>query len=218
MDFCENCYKKKSLCICEGLEIFENKFFVLILQHPQEPDKELGSARIANLSLKNSKLKVGLSWSNLKKLIGEDANPAEWAVLYLGTKVNYQPVKTDSPKDEIIILNKNGNKHDNNDEILSNLKGIIVLDGTWAQAKAMWWRNAWLLKVRRAVIFPSQKSLYGNLRKEPRRECVSTIEAIAVSLNALGEAAEIKQGLVGAFQKLIIKYKEELDRKKNANK
>jgi hypothetical protein len=206
------------LCICDQVESFENKFFVLILQHPQEPDKELGSARIANLSLKNSKLKVGLSWSNLKKLIGEDANPAEWAVLYLGTKVNYQPVKTDSPKDEIIILNKNGNKHDNNDEILENLKGIIVLDGTWAQAKAMWWRNAWLLKVRRAVIFPSQKSLYGNLRKEPRRECVSTIEAIAVSLNALGEEPEIKQGLIGAFQKLIIKYKEELDRKKHANK
>jgi DTW domain-containing protein YfiP len=70
------------------------------------------------------------------------------------------------------------------------LEGLIVLDGTWSQAKTLWWRNPWLLKLARVSLVPREPSMYGKLRKEPRREWVSTLEAVADVLPALGAEAD----------------------------
>src|SRR5262249_30903931 len=87
------------------------------------------------------------------------------------------------------------------------LKGIIVLDGSWSQAKALWWRNPWLLKLRRIALNPARPSLYRELRREPRRECLSTIEAIAETLDALGESPQVGQKLRGYFSELLTRYR-----------
>jgi DTW domain-containing protein YfiP len=81
-----------------------------------------------------------------------------------------------------------------------------VLDGTWAQAKTMWWRNPWLLKLKRLVLNPSRRSLYGRLRKEPRRECLSTIESVAEALQTLGEDPIVSDALRNHFAELLRKY------------
>jgi len=86
------------------------------------------------------------------------------------------------------------------------LEGIVVLDGTWAQAKTMWWRNAWLLKLKRLKLTPRRPSLYGRLRKEPRRECLSTIESIAEALEALGEDPGTCQALRDHFARLLRRF------------
>jgi hypothetical protein len=83
------------------------------------------------------------------------------------------------------------------------LDGIIVLDGTWSQAKTLWWRNAWLLRLPRIVLVPREPSMYGRLRKEPRREYVSTLEAIADVLPALGEPAQLRDNLRRALRTLL---------------
>src|SRR5271168_2186565 len=82
---CPKCHKEKVLCICDMIAPLKTKLHVLLLQHPQEPDKELGSARLAHLSLPNSTLEIGLSWANLKSALGREAQPSRWAVLYLGS-------------------------------------------------------------------------------------------------------------------------------------
>jgi type I site-specific restriction-modification system R (restriction) subunit len=46
----------------------------------------------------------------------------------------------------------------------------VLLDGTWSQAKALWWRNAWMLKCQRVILGPKRPSAYGKLRKEPRQD------------------------------------------------
>lgn len=91
------------------------------------------------------------------------------------------------------------------EEIISELKGIVILDGTWKQAKTMWWRNAWLLKLRRIVLIPERPSLYGRMRREPRRECLSTIESIGVALEQLGEGPEVREAL---FDRLSVMLKD----------
>ncbi len=199
---------------------FKNKHTVLFFQHPQEPDKELGTARIAHLALENSILKIGLSVSNLKKAIGrETAVPTKWGVLYLGSgiktadggeapvmKPGLYPVK----KDGTLVPAREAH------EILTGLEGIILLDGTWSQAKTLWWRNSWLLKCRRLILVPRSKSLYGVLRKEPRSECLSTIETTAEALEALGEDPEIGNSLRARFTELLKRYRatKTVDRRK----
>src|SRR5262245_31776227 len=86
---CRNCEKPEPLCVCDLIRPLATRHHVLILQHPQEPDKELGSAKIAHLSLPNSTLKIGLSWPSLKAVLGphssKEVQPGKWAVLYLGS-------------------------------------------------------------------------------------------------------------------------------------
>ena len=69
-----------------------------------------------------------------------------------------------------------------------------------------WW-NAWLLKTQRIYIVPKNKSLYGNLRKEPRPECVSTLEAAAETLGFLGIDPKIEEHLKSEFKSKLNQVK-----------
>jgi len=197
---CPKCLKEDLLCICAGIAPLPTRRHVLILQHPQEPDKELGSARITHLALRNSTMKIGLSWPNLSKALGRDAVHGNWGALYLGGQ-SEKPKPEQTKPDRLTILGKAGKVLRPSE---AELEGIVVLDGTWAQAKTMWWRNAWLLKLKRLVLHPSRPSLYGKLRKEPRRESLSTIESVAEALEALGEEPRVPETLRAHFQELLL--------------
>jgi DTW domain-containing protein len=209
---CSECGKRESLCVCSILIPQKPRHGVLFFQHPQEPDKDLGSARLAHLALENSVLKIGLSVSNLKKALGrEEALPTKWGVLYLGSGVK----ESDGPgssfmKPGLYPVKKDGSLLPEKEaaEVLRGLEGIILLDGTWSQAKTLWWRNSWLLKCRRLVLVPRARSLYGELRKEPRKECLSTIETTAEALDALGEDPAIGNHLRELFKNLLARYRE----------
>jgi hypothetical protein len=188
---CPRCLKIQALCVCEGIQAQSSMLRVLILQHPQEMDKALGTARLAHLALSSSKIQVGLSWPNLQAALQEPTHTSEWAVLYLGNN------KT-SPGERLLQWIPKSGK-----QAPPQVSGIVLLDGTWSQAKTLWWRNPWLLKLHRMVLNPPHPSLYQNLRKQPRKHCLSTIESIAYSLTALGECAEVPTYLLKIFQKLL---------------
>ena len=198
---CPKCGKSAKLCVCTDAEPFDNRCFVLILQHPQEQDKELGTAGIIRSMLKNCRLEVALSRPGLGAVLGRKADPKRWGVLYLGAQ-NETPVAPG-----LYAFDRKGMLSPDTDDILKSLEGIILLDGSWSQAKALWWRNPWLLKTRRLVLVPEKRSLYGRLRKEPRRESVSTLEACAACLNFLGEDPAVAGGLTAAFAAMLEKYK-----------
>lgn len=184
-----------------GMEIpvepFANSIRVVVLQHPQEPDKELGSASLLVRALSDAELKVGLSWRSLSAAVGEQALPSEWAVLYLGAK------NKELPEEVNFVSQKN-----NPMPMPPGLKGLLVLDGTWSQAKALWWRNPWLLKVKRIVLRPKAPSRYGRLRKEPRSEALSTIESCALALEAMNpKGTELRAHLENAFQRMLDEFR-----------
>ena len=201
---CPQCRKPLALCVCEGIGRIDNKVSLLILQHPQEQDRELGTARITALHFKNALLKVGLSWPSLTKILGRTTDPQRWAILYLGS-VKAAAV---APDRDIVVVSRNGNAVDHQEQALRGIEGIILLDGTWSQAKALWWRNAWMLKCQRVILGPAQPSRYGKLRKEPRRDGLSTIEAAAMLLAGLEKRPEIAEALNGSFERMLARYRE----------
>ena len=201
---CPDCGKPQLLCVCDSLAPVENGIEVLILQHPQEQDRLLGTARLTALQLSNATLKIGLSWPSLSKALGRDVDPADWSILYLGS-AKVADLETD--RDVVAIDRKGGLEHGQN-AILNNLEGVVVLDGTWSQAKALWWRNPWMLKCQRVILGPKQLSLYGRLRREPRSDGLSTIEATALLLARLEKKPEIAVALFGAFERMLAKYRE----------
>ena len=85
----------------------------------------------------------------------------------------------------LVAVDKKGAPLEDQQVALKGIKGLILLDGTWSQAKTLWWRNAWLLKCRRLVLAPARPSAYGKLRREPRRDSLSTLEAAALAVSVL---------------------------------
>jgi DTW domain-containing protein YfiP len=84
----------------------------------------------------------------------------------------------------------------------------VLLDGTWSQAKALWWRNAWMLKCQRVILGPAKPSLYGKLRREPRKDGLSTLEAAAMLLAGLEKRPDIEATLHASFERMLVKYRE----------
>jgi hypothetical protein len=107
----------------------------------------------------------------------------------------------------VTFVDKKGNALADQAAATRDLDGLIVLDGSWSQAKALWWRNPWLLKCRRIVLNPPRPSRYGTLRKEPRWEGLATIEAAALALGRLERRPEIETRLVGHFDRLLAAYR-----------
>jgi DTW domain-containing protein YfiP len=191
----------------------DNRVEVLVLQHPQEQDRLLGTARLAAVSLKKATFRVGLSWPSLAKALGRPADPSRWAILYLGAVEE----EGRGPSREVMLAGRKGETIADQDKALAGLEGIILLDGTWSQAKTLWWRNAWVLKVRRLVLNPEKPSLYGKLRNEPRREGLSTIESAALALARIEGRPEIEAALTDNFARMLYRYRSEVaDRRKAA--
>jgi hypothetical protein len=185
---CPQCQKPLPLCICDSITPIANKISLLILQHPQEQDRALGTARLTALHFANAVLKIGLSWPSLSTAFGRPVHdPPRWAVLYLGS-AKVADLETDR---DIVAIDRKGAIEDNQRAILKDIEGVVLLDGTWSQAKALWWRNAWMLKCQRVILGPRQPSRYGRLRREPRGDGLSTIEAAAMLLSRLEKRPDI---------------------------
>jgi DTW domain-containing protein YfiP len=200
---CPTCHKPLPLCICDTIEPIDNRVALLVLQHPQEQDQELGTGRLAVLHLTKAVFRVGLSWASLGQALGRQADPHRWAILHLGAARG----ATLPPGREVVAVDRKGEPLADQARGLAGLEGVIVLDGSWSQAKTLWWRNPWVLKCRRLVLNPKRPSLYGKLRREPRREGLSTLEAAALALSRLEGRPEIEERMLAGFRRLLERYR-----------
>jgi len=196
---CPECGKPPGVCICDRAQKVATSLRVVILQHPQEDDALLGTARLVAVTLPKAEVRVGLSWASLDQAIGaRKADRERWAVLAVAKLP--VPVPEEARGEPVVVIDRKGRLRDLKRH---GLEGIIVLDGTWSQAKTLWWRNAWLLKLPRVVLQPREPSMYGRLRKEPRKEWVSTLEAIGDVLPALGEPEAVRTNLRRLLRTLL---------------
>jgi DTW domain-containing protein YfiP len=199
---CPRCLKPLPLCVCDAIAPLANPTALLILQHPQEQDRLLGTARIAAQQFTDATLRVGLSWPSLAKALGRPADPKRWATLFLGsTRAADFP-----PGREVAAFDRKGAALADQDGALAGIEGVILLDGTWSQAKTLWWRNAWLLKGKRIAVKPRRPSLYGRRRREARREGLSTIEAAGLVLARLEDRPEIEAAVTAIFRRMLESY------------
>jgi DTW domain-containing protein len=200
---CPRCFKPAALCVCATVAPFENRIALLILQHPQEQDEALGTARLTALHFRDATVRIGLSWPSLAKALGRPAEARRWAVLYLGSARAAEL----APDREILALDRKGAPLPDQHKVLAAIDGIVLLDGTWSQAKTLWWRNPWMLKAQRIVLAPRRPSRYGKLRREPRRDGLSTLEAAALLIARLEGRPEIETALHASFERLLERYR-----------
>jgi hypothetical protein len=65
-----------------------------------------------------------------------------------------------------------------------------------------------MLKCQRVILGPKQPSRYGELRREPRRDGLSTLEAAGMLLAALERRPEIAEALNASFELMLARFRQ----------
>ncbi|MDC9564461.1 MULTISPECIES: tRNA-uridine aminocarboxypropyltransferase [unclassified Pseudoalteromonas] len=157
---CERCLFTPSTCICGAIKRLKNKVSVVILQHPSEEKIAKNTAKLLNLSL-----------TDCKTIKGE--NNTDFAML------------NSLPLDSTVLLYPNEHAtylDDTNPKpALSNITHLIVIDGTWKKAYKILQLTPLLTKFKTVSFKQLPQNRYA-IRKAPRADSLSTLEAVAHSL------------------------------------
>lgn len=196
---CPKCNRTPRYCVCEFITQIPTTVKLLVLQHPQEPGVDIGTVPIVAASFPQAIVKTGLSWANLHKALGFAAENKKWGVLYVGS-VHVEELPEQGT---LFVVDKNGSPVADQKGALGELEGVVLLDGTWSQAKTLWWRNAWLLKLKRLVLRPARVSLYDRIRKEPRKGCLSTVETVGEVVTVLEKRSDVQELLERPLRELV---------------
>ena len=178
---CPRCEKPLVVCYCAHLHQVPTRTRIILLQHPREQHMKVGTARMAHLSLPNSVLRIGLDFAADAVVTAElaEAQPA------------------------YVLFPKTGARD------IRELRGVpsaklIVIDGTWRQARKLLKLNPWLQKLPAVAFTPAEPSNY-HIRKQPAAHCVSTIEALAEALSLIEPEGFSAKPLLEPFRAMVDK-------------
>lgn len=178
-EVCLRCRRPRSVCWCAAITQVPSQTRVVFIQHPREAKVPISTCRMAHLSLPNSELHVGLSAvgnASLEALCREDGV----AVLFPSESAVDVEALTDPPKK------------------------LVVVDGTWSNAKKVVEKCPLLSQLPRLKFFPEKPGNY-RIRKEPEAHCLATIEATAFVLEKLERAPERFTPILSAFDSMVEK-------------
>lgn len=179
--YCSQCGKARKACICDNIVALDSQVELIILQHPTEEHRPMGTARILSLSLANSCLLVGEDFrehGELNQLLAEP--DVEHFVLY-PSDVSLSAADVALPIEKKIR--------------------IILLDGTWKKAFKMWQLNT---QLHHLPCLHLPEDLKGNyrIRKAPSENALSTVEAGFHVLSMMQPEKDFSP-LLDAFEAMI---------------
>jgi DTW domain-containing protein YfiP len=177
---CPRCRRAQRVCVCAHDPALAPATRVLIVQHPREAGVAVGTASMAARCLPGSTLVVGVAL---------DAHPTVKAALA-------------DPERPAILLSPGPDARDLASDPPAGPATLVVVDGTWAQAKKLLKVNPALAALPRYALAPTEPSEY-SIRREPSAECLSTIEAVAHALGVLEGDAERFAAMLAPFRAMV---------------
>ncbi len=178
---CTSCHYPESHCLCIHVKHITNKTKLIILQHPSEVKNAKNTARLAKLCFSQCELHIGESEHDFNHL--RNLPVGTTCVLY--------------PSEQSISLDTN---HE-----LNEITHLILIDGTWKKAHKILMLNPWL-QTHRFVSFTSVPTNQYTIRKAPRADSLSTIEAIAHSISLI-EQCDVTPAYDLLKQMMELQYK-----------
>jgi DTW domain-containing protein YfiP len=175
-------------CICSNIQKIVSETELIILQHPSEVKRAIGTAKIVNLSLANSYCFVGEDFTehpSLNALLSEEGS--QTLLLY--------------PKEGSQLLTQTAFKQPRVNSITKTR--IILIDGTWRKAYKIWQLSSNLHDIPSVHL---DEALIGHyrIRKAPSENGLSTVEAGFHALQVLEpERAEQFLPLMTTFNAMI---------------
>lgn len=178
---CAHCERPIKTCLCSDLVELPCNYQLIILQDPKEAKHALSSAPILEKSI------VGA-----QRVIGEVFDP----VTLLG----------EGWQSNSLLIYPHEKSLSQQQAVEQNFKYLILLDGTWRKVARMLHLNPWLSELPCFAIDSSYESQY-LIRKSPRADGLSTIEAAVKVLNDLHSSSakndQTFDSILSAFNKMI---------------
>lgn len=176
---CLDCLRPIAMCRCAELPRVPTRTRIVVLQHPHERVHPFGTARLVRLCMPNASVHVPCP--GFRGTLAEPVDvPPDAAVLY-------------PHPDAADLASLPAAEHPST---------LIALDGTWAHAKRLYRDNTWLHARRHVRLTPSAPSRY-RIRREPRPDYVSTLEAIVAALRIVEPDCRGLDDLLAAFDRMI---------------
>jgi DTW domain-containing protein YfiP len=191
-ELCLRCRRPASVCWCGDVTRVPSATRVVFLQHPRESRVPVSTCRMAHLSLPNSELHIGLGATGDARLEAVCREP-DVAVLF--------------PSDSAVDVR----------DLKCPPKTLIVVDGTWSNAKKVVEKCPVLSTLPRVAFTPDKPGNY-RIRKEPEAHCVSTIEAVAYVLEHLEKSPGRFTPMLSAFDAMVERQLDYIAKNGNASR
>lgn len=175
---CERCRRPTAVCYCAHVVPLTTRTRVLLLQHPRERDVAINTARIAKLCLPEAELATGVDFTGDARLEAA-LDDGAW-LLYPGPGAERARDLQEEARPRV----------------------LIVLDGTWWQARSILKRNPRLASLPRLSLSSGGESRY-RIRAEPAPQCMATIEALARALTELEPEPERFAKMLEPFDAMV---------------
>ncbi|MCL9783624.1 DTW domain-containing protein [Vibrio sp. S4M6] len=180
--YCLTCGKAQKACICQWIQVLASDAELIILQHPSEQHKPLGTARILQLSLPNCQIIVGENFSN-------------------NERVNQLLLESDT-LNCVLFPNEQSQLVSHCLTTPSQQKTcIFLIDGTWRKAYKIWQLST-NLQTLPSIHLPEELRGQYLIRKAPTQNSVSTVEAGYCILSMLEPDKDFTP-LLNTFQRMI---------------
>ena len=177
---CGQCLRPSTTCYCHTLIQVSNFWPVSILQHPNERQHALGTARIAALSLEHCEL-YSASVPEACSELSTQLQSSRALLVYPGA-------------DATELANVN----------TTQATRLLFLDGTWRKPWRMLFESPLLRSLPKIKFTPgaAQQSRY-RIRKVPGAEYLSTVESIALVLASLEKNPDKYQALLDTQEWMV---------------
>ncbi len=196
---CWTCRQPSAACYCHRIRTVDVGVDFVILIHPLEARRRIATGRMAHLILKDSVLIEGEDFSKSTRVANLINDPArECLILYPGRAA--------------LDLDVSDVRSNLQQTLRSRKKRltIFVIDGTWATARKMMRLSENLRRLPMVKFQPKSESQF-QVRKQPEKHCLSTIEAIHATIERLA-SSEMQERR--EFDHLIELFLEMVERQK----
>jgi DTW domain-containing protein YfiP len=176
-EVCLRCRRPKRVCWCDAVTKVPSRTRVVFIQHPREFKVPVSTCRMAHLSLPNSELHVAVTAEGTPALEEICRRPGTALLFPLGDAIDADTLETPP-------------------------ETLVVVDGTWSNARKLVVNSPLLSKLPRLAFRPDAPSRY-RIRAEPDDDFVSTIEATAIVLEKLERAPGRFRPILTAFDAMV---------------
>ena len=187
---CYHCLRPTKSCFCQTIKPFETNADIRILMHPMEAKEHVGTGRLTNICLSNSKIHVGIKFDQdkeVQKLITN--SELNCMILYPGDdshNITQNPLKENLQTKKLVIF---------------------VIDATWPHAKLMMRENKQFHMLPRISFNPPGISKF-SIKHQPSKLCLCTIESlyhliVGLELHGHEDLAGKYEELMTTLEKLV---------------
>ncbi|XP_077096627.1 tRNA-uridine aminocarboxypropyltransferase 2 [Siphateles boraxobius] len=181
---CRRCCRPVKVCLCPYLPALPLAVStsLYIVQHPAEESRVLRTVPLLAACLAPGKCRVFVG-----RRFSEERYPDLAAVCRDSSSLLLYPGAAAESLEDLSFS--------------SGTHSVILIDGTWSQAKDMFLRNP-LLQLPRQVQLRSASSSQYVIRTQPNNMCVSTLECAAIVLAIMENNLSIQEVLLKPLQAL----------------